>query len=162
MYRRILVPLDGSEHSEAALPHAAALARALGAHLELVRAVMLPTLIGSMPEVALPPSFDASGERKAVQEYLDRLADGLRTEGLEISTTVLEGPPGEVVVQHARTTNTELLVVSFHGRGGLRRWIQGSTAERISRRSPCPVLIVKPGQEETADGGRGARGRRRN
>lgn len=161
MYRRILVPLDGSEHSEAALPHAAAVARALGAHLELVRAVMLPTLIGSMPEVALPPSYDSSSERRVVQDYLDRLADGIRTEGLEISTTVLEGPPGEVVVEHARRTNTELLVVSFHGRRGLRRWIQGSTAERISRRSPCPVLIVKPGQEDAARGGRGGRGKPR-
>lgn len=153
MYRRILVPLDGSEHSEAALFHAAPLARSLGAHLDLVRAVLLPTLIGSVPEVALPPSFDSSAERQAVQEYLDLLAQGVRSGGVEVSTHVLEGPPGDVVVQHAQATGAGLMVISFHGRGGLRRWLQGSTAERIARRSPCPVLVVKPGQEGTAADG---------
>lgn len=151
MYRRILVPLDGSEHSEAALPHAAALALALRSHVELVRAVAVPMLVGStMSEVALPPSFDAGAERKVVAAYLEALAAPLRQQGVDVSCTVLEGPPGQVVLQHARRQRPDLLVVSFHGRGGLRRWLHGSTAERISRRSPCPVLIVKPGQEESS------------
>jgi len=145
MYHRILVPVDGSEHSEAALPHAVALARALGSHIALVRAVVAPTLVGSMNEVALPPSFDAGKERRAVEEYLEGLAEGVRARGVSISCMVLEGPPGQVVLRHLRRHRPDLLVISFHGRRGLRRWLYGSTAELISRRSPCPVLTVKPG-----------------
>lgn len=153
MYRRILVPLDGSEHSEAALAHARDLAGAVGARIEIVRAVTVPTLVGTMTEVALPPSFDAGAEQAQVGEYLEARAAPLREGGLEVVCRVLEGPAGEAVLQHVEETRPDLLVLSFHGRRGFKRWLQGSTAERIARRSPCPVLIVKPGQATWADPG---------
>ena len=147
MYRRILVLLDGSEVAEAALPHAAALARALGSHVELVQAVKAPTLVGTMNEIAMPPSYDSGSDRKAVDDYLRARAQELQEQGLEVSTVILDGSPKRMVVQYLKRNPPDLLVLSFRGRRGLSRWLHGSTAEMISRRSPCPVLVLKPGQE---------------
>ncbi len=148
MYDRIVVPVDGSDLSETALPHAVALARAMGSCVELVRAVAVPTLVGTMNEVALPASFDSTDETRAVEEYLEGLAEPIRQQGVRVVCKVLQGAPGHVVTQYVRRNRPDLLVISFHGRHGLRRWLAGSTAERISRRAPCPVLVVRPGMDE--------------
>ena len=82
-----------------------------------------------------------------MEEYLEGLAEPIRQQGVRVVCKVLQGVPGHVVTQYVRHNRPDLLVISFHGRRGLRRWLEGNTAERISRRAPCPVLVVRPGMD---------------
>ena len=65
-------------------------------------------------------------------------------QGFAASSQVIQGRPAQVVVKHAATTGTDLVVMATHGRTGLPHAVLGSVAERVLRAAPCPVLTVKP------------------
>lgn len=125
---RILVPLDGSELAEGALPHARALAQALGAKVLLVRSRTMPS-----GDVFLPPSMirvpDVEGP--AIKDYLA---------GFEEESVAATGSAAEAILNEA--ARADLIVMTSHGRSGLGRWLLGSVAEEVVRKSPCPVLVV--------------------
>jgi nucleotide-binding universal stress UspA family protein len=127
MYRRIVVPLDGSELAEAALTTAEALARPASGTLYLVQAA--------------PPDDEA-----CAVAYLEEVAQRLRARGLEVATLVLPGQPADVVVWQATHNHADLIVMSTHGRGGASRWVLGSVADQVLHRTARPVLLVRPGQ----------------
>jgi nucleotide-binding universal stress UspA family protein len=150
---RILVPLDGSAFSEAVLSHAAALARALGATIILLRATPPPALPGG-ELVPVAPIVDAElleRERAEAEASLDAVADQLRAQGLQMQTIVRPGPAVAAILEESRAAGASLIAMATHGRTGLARLAFGSVAGEVLRRSELPLLLVRPaGLGETA------------
>jgi nucleotide-binding universal stress UspA family protein len=143
MIRSVLVPLDGSDFAEQALPLAATIARACRAKVRLVTVHEPP-----------PPSLAADSARvyaavdlelrRGERAYLAEQAKRLRAEGLTAVTFVLEDPVAEAIAEHARTTGVGLVVMTTHGRGLLSRFWVGSVADELIRTLAVPVLLVRP------------------
>jgi nucleotide-binding universal stress UspA family protein len=162
MYRKILVPLDGSELAECAVPHIEVLTKCDTAEVILVSVTELveghTVLEGSGQPVRLPvggwvqPSQplgerlvpEAFGKKeKEAQRYLDSIAKKLAAKGINASTEVLLGKPAEAIVDYAKHHGCDLIVMASHGRSGPSRWAYGSVADKILRSSSVPVLIVR-------------------
>ncbi len=136
----ILVPLDGSELAEGALPYATALASALGAKI-----VLLSAWEGTERDMdATFPSMAAEIEQKANAHFGGYL-DGIRKRaGNGADTIVRAGEPGDVILDVAREIEARAIVIATHGRSGVGRWLYGSTASHVLRHSDVPVLAVGP------------------
>ncbi len=153
MFTRILVPLDGSELAEKALPVAEGLARALGGTVHLLQVVSrLPILEASRAsgfETAQSIELSLETARRQVQaqvergqQYLGRVADGLQASGIAAQTTVREGAADEQIIAYVKEQGIELVVMSTHGYSGLRRFFVGSVTDRVVRSGEVPVLVV--------------------
>lgn len=140
MYRRILVPLDGSELAETAIPHAELLASATGAELELIRITLLRF-------VQAPDGrgyvVQEDGDRQEAESYLQEWAQRLAGRGIKVGFRVSGGNVAEEIVEHASRIKADLIVMSTHGRTGARLWAYGSVAEKVLRAAPCCVLVVR-------------------
>ncbi len=142
MYKRILIPLDGSEFAEAALPHARALAACTGAELVLLRVAVQPLYGSISPDSS--PSIRADTEAEA-SAYLDRVAGELRAAGFRVTAETCTGPVAETILDYAAGIRADLIVMSTHGRSGLARWFIGSVADKIVRGARLPVLLAGSG-----------------
>lgn len=147
-YQKILVTLDGSDCAKHALPHAELLAKQTGAELILLRITPLPN-----PEAALIAGspLDWSNRDAYVQRLVDdatvvlqELAGSLRFQHIKATPVVDVGEAAEKIVDYAERNAIDLIVMSTHGRTGLRRWLMGSVANKVSSVAPCPVLLVRP------------------
>ena len=153
---RVVVPLDGSPASEAALPPAEVLARAFGGQLHLLTVV--PTLAtvptDRAPAALLLPGATAATleiEEQAARGYLVSLAARLRAAAGAVEVEVGRGDPAFVVVETADRVGGDLLVMATHGRSGMSAVWAGSMATRIEARCRRPMLLVRaPGVPETA------------
>jgi nucleotide-binding universal stress UspA family protein len=144
MFDRIVVALDGSQVSEAALRTGVELARRLDAPLHLVRVADLAVIPWGASEAAAAYaelSQEMARERAGAQRYLEETARPLREEGLPVTTEVRSGFAARELAE--AVTPSDLLVVASHGRHGLQRLLLGSVAEEAARRSPAPVLIAR-------------------
>lgn len=143
MFQRILVPLDGSERGETALPVAEAIARATGGSLVLVRVVPLPrdTAFSTMEPFALVQEEPAT-EHQAAAEYLARQQRALEHEGRVVQTRLLVGIPAQHVLSCIETEDIDLVVMCSRGETGLKRWAFGSVAQKVLRHSQAPVFIL--------------------
>ena len=161
MYRKILVALDGSSTSEAALGQALDLVRARPAALRLLHVVDLPY---AYPDVAVGYVSVYSEElreawRKAGWDILDQAAAKVRAAGIEPDLRLLEGSGGHVagtIAEEATTWGADLVVVGTHGRRGLNRLLLGSVAEGVARTAPTSVLLVRgePAKTTSPEGSR--------
>lgn len=141
MYKRILVPLDGSKLAEEALPHAAVHAGQFGAEIVLLK------VLGPLPE----PSMAGRGvirsaeaaSAELVQDYLDGIAAGLRAQGISTRTAAVEGKPYVEIIRFAEENEIDLIVLSTRGHSGLSRWLLGSVADRVVRGATVPLLLVR-------------------
>lgn len=136
---KILVPLDGSEVAETALPTAVALAEATGAALLLMRGAEAPTL-------ALPDTADAQvwAVREA-EDYLDGIKQRLQGETrAPVTTAVWYGHAAEVIAEAVRVNHIDMVVMTTHGRSGLGRLLLGSVAESVIRSTAAPILVLHP------------------
>lgn len=144
MFERIVVGLDGSEISEAALATGTDLARRLNVPLHLVRAADLTRMrlgANEAAEAYAELSSEMQGEKAVAERYLEDVASPLQQEGLTVTTEVRSGEAAGELLDVV--TPRDLLVVSSHGRGGLKRMLLGSVAEEVARKSPAPVLIAR-------------------
>lgn len=149
-WKKICCAVDFEEPSRAAMEQAADLATRLGAALTLVHVVASPAQAAS--DVLVSSRGVAQIEAEEREATLDRWrADAERRAGRSVSARVLRGEPAAEIVRHAREERCDLLVVGTHGRTGMSRLVLGSVAERIGRRSPCPVLLVH--DREVLEGG---------
>ncbi len=140
MFFKIVVPLDGSKYSEAALQSASFMARAFNAELKLVTVEELPVHVYP-GEVDSQMLIDLN---KDSQAYLDSLAHQLRQEGCVVTALVLPaGPPADRILDEVKRERADLIVVGSHGRTGLSRLLLGSVAEKLARHAPCPVMIAR-------------------
>jgi nucleotide-binding universal stress UspA family protein len=141
----LLVPLDGSAFAETALPHATALARTLGSTILLLRAVEPPIALYTYPEVALVQVSTEEQHREA-ELYLEEAAQRLRSTGLSVTTVVREGWPADVIAYRGTELGPSLIVMATHGRTGVARLLLGSVALEVVRRSPLPVMLIRPAE----------------
>jgi nucleotide-binding universal stress UspA family protein len=148
-HSRLLVPLDGSAFAETALPHAAALAHALGGSILLVYAVA-PPVHPYNEMLAIPADIDKDMDRLVEEEqgraehYLASVGERLLQGGLSVETVVCKGAPADTILQQALATSARLIVMATHGRTGLRRLLLGSVAHEVVHRALLPVLLVRP------------------
>jgi nucleotide-binding universal stress UspA family protein len=138
-----MVPLDGSDLAEAALPLARELAMAVGARVMLVRVepfIGLRTGAYAVPaaDVAYMEAAAATAAEAYLQEVRGQLSEEVRTD-----TLLVRGAPAPELVAFAQREHADLVVMATHGRGGLRRLVLGSTADRMVR-SGVPTLLVRP------------------
>jgi nucleotide-binding universal stress UspA family protein len=149
MYRKILVPLDGSKLAECALPYAEALAK--GCETEKVILVSVTERLqgyrvfedpGQPLGQRLAPEAFGKQETQA-KKYLGRIAKAMEAKGIKVDTEVLLGDPAEEIIIYAKHPGCDLIVICSHGRSGVSRWTHGSVADRVFRNSPVPVLMVK-------------------
>jgi nucleotide-binding universal stress UspA family protein len=144
MYQRILVPVDGSETSRAALLEAIKLARQFNARLKLVHVIENARVFdaeGMVDQSALRDIATRSGE-----QVLARAREIAQQEGIEAETLLLEsgGDRNEhVIVADAKQWLAELIVIGTHGRSGISRLLFGSVAEGVVRGATMPVLLVR-------------------
>ncbi len=141
MYKRVLIPLDGSELAEQALPHAIAQARCFQAELILLK-VLEPfphargMSLGDLERIRQQASTWA-------REYLERLATDVRQQGITAEAITIDGRPHVEIPQFAETNQVHLIVMSTRGQSGLSRWLMGSVADRVVRGATIPVLLVR-------------------
>ena len=142
--RAILAPTDFSDHSCLALGYARAFAQRWGAELHLLN-VIEPTVFPS--EAGLTPMGMMNLDNELTQAAHSAMAEMLKREelaGLTCITAIAHGRASSAIIEYAESHAIDLIVIATHGRTGLEHFIFGSTAERVVRESPCPVLTVRP------------------
>jgi nucleotide-binding universal stress UspA family protein len=153
---RILVPLDGSPLSEEALTSANEIAQRSHAQIVLLHALFAPIgegmrlLFDSQEEVdEMLEQWRLDGEA-----YLETTAAGVRAKGVNVKTLLAEGMPDEVIENEVVREQIGLVVMSTHGRTGVRRWVYGSVANKVLHAIDCPLLLVRAKGEATSDNGK--------
>jgi nucleotide-binding universal stress UspA family protein len=141
--RRILVPLDFSEHAPSLIEWAIHLAREHESAVVLLHAYHPPVEFQQLEGAYLPPDFWSNVKSEAEQS-LGRYADEVRAAGLSCELLVREGYPATVIEDVAREVSADLIVIGTRGRTGLKHLLLGSIAERVVQKAPCAVLTVKP------------------
>ncbi len=154
MFQHIMVPLDGSEVAERALPCAERLAQAAGgtsATIHLVRVVesppdpsrmvWVPDMVGAVP-TGMYADLVAAETREA-SVYLDRVHARVTAAGLRARAAPLTGHVAAALLDYERAAGIDLVVLCSHGRSGLARFAHGSVADRLLRHGRAPVLLVR-------------------
>lgn len=151
MSQPIVVPLDGSVFAEHALPQAVSLARRAGCPVSLVMVVtttIAPRFAEHMTEAETARHEEAV---KAAQAYLRDVASRITAEaGLSVTTDVLMGPIADALDGYVKQKHARLLVLTSHGRGAIGRAWLGSVTDGLIRRTPCPILVVRPAEAKEA------------
>ena len=145
MYRKILVPLDGSEFATQGLDHAIELARTCGAPLSLLHVIDTYPMGMEWADAATWNTL-VDGWRAQGQSLLDAARAKAQANGVAAETLLVEFPPGRVadtIVAQAQAQGCDLIVMGSHGRRGLGRMMLGSDAELVLRTSHVPVLVVR-------------------
>ncbi len=144
--RTILVPVDFSETSKKALDYAVPFAQQFKARLILLYVVPANFPVGEfgMVDVAfMEKELRAAGEKQLAELARDRVGAGVATQ-----TFVRAGRPVTEIAAIAKSTNSDLIVISTHGHTGLKHVLLGSVAENVVRYAPCPVLVVREDEHE--------------
>ena len=141
--RNLVVPVDFSDPSRAAVNQAIALAKLDGASVHLVHALTFP-LVSSPYDVSVPAAI-WEGVRSGASERIEALQKEVEASGVESVTTELGESidPVDVIAQAAKSHDADLVVMGTHGYGGIKHAFLGSVAERTIRTLACPVLAVK-------------------
>ena len=142
MYKKILVPLDGSELAKTALNQAEKLAKTFDAEIVLFQVVPFMPIYGS-PELVTPLIVDEK-QREAVERYLASLAEELKKKGVRVTARVKTGQQvaGEII-DFAKEVGADLIVMCTHGRSGISRWVLGSVALKLLTRAETPILLIR-------------------
>jgi nucleotide-binding universal stress UspA family protein len=139
--KKILVPVDFSPGSERAIEKAAELANMMQASIELMHVYQLPVFALPDSSITVSPTYIADLTDRA-QQALNKYRDELSTRGLPTDTKLIEGMPAQAIVDHASEISAEMIVMGTHGHNGFKRFLLGSTAERVVRMANVPVLSV--------------------
>jgi nucleotide-binding universal stress UspA family protein len=141
-FRKLLVPIDFSEHADAALDCAVGLAKAGGGSLHLVHAYEIP--LGTIPPYGVEvPQALLLGVRDAAARRLEKATQKAQGAGIECEAHLAHGPAASTIVETAQQLGVDLVVMGTRGLTGLKHVLLGSVAERVVRTSPCPVLTLK-------------------
>lgn len=142
MFRRILVPLDGSTRAERAIPVAARIARACSGSVVLVRVVS--TAIDFWPSMALQPTLTQDTALAGAKQYLSAVSKTV-LDDIPTEIVALFGPPAPTLLAAAHSHQADLIVLCSHGYTGMTRWVIGSVAEKVARHAAVPVLVLREG-----------------
>jgi nucleotide-binding universal stress UspA family protein len=148
--KKLLVPTDFSEYSKFALKYAAALAKSFEAKVYVLY-VHDPYPQGAAFEGMYYDPALVEGTRNKAKEILDEIAGELRAQHIDVEAVFLNGRPALEIIRRAEQLEVDLIVIATHGRKGISHLVFGSTAEKVVRMSPCPVLTVKHPEHEFVD-----------
>jgi len=143
MFKRIVVPLDGSMRAERAIPVAARIVRASGGALILLRVVSTPLEIGS--QVVPLSGYAAStleADIEAAKSYLATLAGLEALDGVGVKMMVPVGTAAQAIHDIVIAEQADLIVMCSHGNTGVKRWVLGSVAQKVARHCTIPVLVL--------------------
>jgi nucleotide-binding universal stress UspA family protein len=146
MYKKILVPLDGSQLAECVIPHVEALAGGCRVKEVVLVRVAEPFRQPTASEYVLEPEEVAridGGIRAEAERYISQVKAKIKLNGVEVRTEVLDGNPAESLAEYATQKGMDLIVIATHGRSGVSRWVWGSVADRILRSVCVPVMMVR-------------------
>jgi len=150
MFSRVMVPLDGSKVGEAAIPVLTQLVDKLatGTKVEVILIGVITLLrhwvvVG---EASAPVSYteqELNLIKERVSDYLTKTGELLKQKGVTVRTVVSSGNAADEIIKAAEENHVDLIAMSTHGRSGLRRLAFGSITDKVLRRSPVPVLMVR-------------------
>jgi nucleotide-binding universal stress UspA family protein len=154
MYKKILVPMDGSELAESVLPHVESVAKGCeGASVVFIRAVEpvnLPAAVaaGGSPivaggEIAGFEQTVYESSMKEAKDYLGNLLLAGSLQGIHADVRVVEGRPAETIARYAEENAFDLIILSTHGRSGLSRLVWGSTADKLLQLTCLPLMMIR-------------------
>jgi nucleotide-binding universal stress UspA family protein len=152
MYKKILVPLDGSELAECSLNHVTSLLKGGSAgEVILLNAVVvdLPWKDLNRSEGDQSPVFDYDAFVKTFvkksKRYLAKVQTRLRSEGLNVKTETIESnAPSHAITDYAQQNGVDLIVIATHGYSGMKKMLLGSVASKVLHESHVPVLLIRP------------------
>ncbi len=150
MFTRVLVCLDGSELAEQILPYVTEICLRFKSKVTMIQVIASTAAMGSQA-ATIPPSYTFPLARdiqdsvaKSVKDYLEGVAERLRSKGIFVDTEVIEGTAGEAIVRFADDHAAELIALATQGHSGIRRMVFGSVADHVIRESGLPILLIKP------------------
>ena len=145
MYKKIMVPLDGSKLAECALKQASEIAKGCS-----IPVVELVTVVNPFfwweGEVNDPTVYQQveEDEKAKAREYLKKEAAELDNSGLNVHTVMLEGNAANEIINYARDNGVDLILMTTHGRSGITRFALGSVTDKVVRTVSVPVLVIAP------------------
>lgn len=145
MYKKIMVPLDGSKLAECVLPHVESLVKAGQAgELVFVRVVEPFDLLGGegIPRQEDIARLDAQARAEG-EKYIQNVADRVKSNEVTVRGEILFGKPSVQLSEYANTGGFDLVVIATHGRSGISRWVWGSVADRLLRAVCMPIFMVR-------------------
>jgi len=143
-WKRIVVPLDFSEHTELALRTAYHLAADFGASLQLLHVVQPLRAMGiSNYGHEISRNWEVS-QKRAAEELMQKACDAIPMTAITHEKKTVTGEPAEAIATVTKEDGGDLIVIPTHGRTGLRQFLLGSVTERVVRHAHCPVLTLKP------------------
>jgi nucleotide-binding universal stress UspA family protein len=143
LINKILVPIDFSDYSKSALKYAAQIAKFFDASITLVYVVepMIYPADFSMGQVAIPSTDMHLHER--AEEELKTLANSVIDSTIKVDITIKTGKPFVEINETAKEIDADLIIIATHGHTGVEHILFGSTAEKVVRKAPCPVLTLR-------------------
>lgn len=148
MYKKLLVPLDGSSRAEEILPHSEEMARRHEAQIVFMQVVEPPIIVQS--GILQPDPFNMTlcnqEYERLIHEaeiYLERLKTQFLAKGIQSQTIVTTGPIVEAIIEVAENEKADLICIASHGRGGVARVFYGSVAAGILQRVDRPLLLIR-------------------
>lgn len=143
--KKVLFPTDLSDAAAEAQLYACALADQFGAELHVLSVLQDMNLVSPDPNMpwAIPPTA-LEEIRTSLEAALQAVPDAAWTPGRTVHRSIRTGVPFLEIVRYAQEHDVDVIVVGTHGRTGLTHMLLGSTAEKVVRKSPCPVLTVHP------------------
>jgi len=167
VYKKVLVPLDGSDLAESVLPHVIGFAKGCVAEVVLLRVIPppgdgtralyqslrlempvspQPDLVEDMTAVQYPiyREQEMASLRAEAQRCLIRAKDQLSEAGIQARVEVLFGRPASKIVEYAQDEGIDLIAMATHGLSGFRRRVFGSVAEKVLRTTDLPILLIRP------------------
>jgi nucleotide-binding universal stress UspA family protein len=142
MFKRILVPLDGSELAAKIMPQIEDLVKMCDAELTLIT---VGKGLTDTPAAAAPDLYEqaADHEQRAAQRYLETIASNLRSKGFKVINTAYKtGMPAREIIAYAADNSMDLIALATHGKGEVA-WVMGSVAEKIVSHATVPVLLLR-------------------
>ncbi len=136
-FKRILVPLDGSKTSEAILPKIEELAPVLKASICLLQVVYVQTIL-DMDRTEIQEALVREAD-----DYLRRIEERVKAKGLKVESYVRYDDNAEEILAHSDKKDIDLIMMSTHGRSGVKRWLLGSIAEKILRHATKPIFLIR-------------------
>ncbi len=143
MFNRILVPLDGSNWGEAAIPLVEDFASVLQAEVILFQAIRSVSPWAGDSATLVPA--DLQHRRASSAAYLSNIEKRLTDKGIKVTSVVVTGVPADTIIDYAKTNNIDLIAMSTHGRSGVDRWVFGSVTDKVLHAGDTAVLTVRPG-----------------
>ncbi len=148
--QHLVIALDGSQLAERALAPGMALAQIMGARVTLLRIEQAADYIDVFDTRLLDRDEPELGQHvldhfyRQTEAYLERVAEPYQAQAIDVTTVVRRGYVAQNILDFAANEEVDLIVMSTHGRTGLRRWVYGSIAEKVLARAQSHVLIVRP------------------